>query len=81
MNKPIFIAFAGLIGTGKSTLSKILSKKLDIPTISSDIVRKELSGISPIEHKYEDFEKGIYLKKWTKKNYTKKFMFLKNIDL
>ena len=69
MNKPILIIFAGLIGTGKSTLSEILSKKLDIPIISSDIVRKALSGISPTEHKYEDFEKGIYLKEWTEKTY------------
>ncbi len=69
MNKPILIIFAGLIGTGKSTLSKILSKKLDIPIISSDIVRKELSGISLIEHRYEDFEKGIYSKEWTDRTY------------
>ncbi|MBI5748568.1 MAG: AAA family ATPase [Nitrospinae bacterium] len=69
-DKPILIAFAGLIGTGKSTLSGLLSKKLDIPIISSDIVRKELSGISPAEHKYEDFEKGIYSKEWTDKTYT-----------
>lgn len=71
--KPILIIFAGLIGTGKSTLSKILSKKLDIPIISSDIVRKELSGISPIEHRYEDFEKGIYSKEWTDKTYKEIF--------
>ncbi len=69
MNKPILIIFAGLIGTGKSTLSEILSKKLDIPIISSDIVRKELSGISPIEHRYEDFEKGIYSKEFTERTY------------
>lgn len=73
MNKPVLIIFAGLIGTGKSTLSEILSKKLDIPIISSDIVRKELSGISPIEHRYEDFEKGIYSKEWTDKTYKEIF--------
>ena len=73
MDKPILIIFAGLIGTGKSTLSKTLSKKLDIPIISSDIVRKELSGISPTEHKYEDFEKGIYSKEFTDKTYKEIF--------
>ncbi|MBI3583897.1 MAG: AAA family ATPase [Nitrospinae bacterium] len=72
-DKPILIIFAGLIGTGKSTLSEILSKKLDIPIISSDIVRKELSGISPTEHKYKDFEKGIYSKEWTDKTYKEIF--------
>ena len=73
MNKPTLIIFAGLIGTGKSTLSKILSKKLDIPIISSDIVRKALSGISPIEHRYEEFEKGIYSKERTDKTYKEIF--------
>lgn len=71
--KPVLVIFAGLIGTGKSTLSKILSKKLDIPIISSDIVRKELSGISLTEHRYEDFEKGIYSKEWTDKTYKEIF--------
>ena len=79
MNKPILIIFAGLIGTGKSTLSKILSKKLDIPIISSDIVRKALSGISPIEHRYEDFKKGIYSKEFTERTYAEMLKRAHNI--
>ena len=79
MNKPVLIIFAGLIGTGKSTLSKILSKKLDIPIISSDIVRKALSGISPIEHRYEDFKKGIYSKEFTERTYAEMLKRARNI--
>ncbi|HAP67043.1 MAG TPA: hypothetical protein DCQ99_04395 [Nitrospinae bacterium] len=73
MDKPIFIIFAGLIGTGKSTLANLLSKKLNIPVISSDIIRKKLAGISTTEHKYEEFEKGIYSRKFTDKTYTEIF--------
>jgi predicted kinase len=69
MNKSILIVFAGLIGSGKSTLANLLSKKLHIPILSSDIIRKELAGISIAEHKYEDFEKGIYSKEFTDKTY------------
>jgi predicted kinase len=73
LNKPTLIIFAGLIGTGKSSLAYILAKRLDIPIISSDIIRKELSGIPPEEHKYEDFEKGIYGKEFTDRTYEEMF--------
>jgi predicted kinase len=73
MSKSLLIIFAGLIGTGKSSLAYILAKRLDIPIISSDIIRKELSGIPPEEHKYEDFEKGIYGKEFTDRTYEEMF--------
>ncbi len=71
--KPFIIIFAGLIGSGKSTLAQALSKKLNIPILSSDIIRKELAGISAAEHKYENFEKGIYSREFTDKTYTDLF--------
>jgi predicted kinase len=67
--KPILIIFAGLIGTGKSTLASLLSKKLNIPIISSDIIRKELSNIPSTERRYEEFEKGIYSREFTERTY------------
>ncbi|MEK6589380.1 MAG: AAA family ATPase [Nitrospinota bacterium] len=73
MSKSLLIIFAGLIGTGKSTLADILAKRLDIPILSSDTIRKELSGIPPEEHKYEDFEKGIYGKEFTDRTYEEMF--------
>lgn len=67
--KPILIIFTGLIGTGKSTLAQAISEKLNIAILSSDIIRKELAGIATAEHKYEEFEKGIYSREFTNKTY------------
>ncbi|MBI3812974.1 MAG: nucleoside monophosphate kinase [Nitrospinae bacterium] len=77
--KPFIIIFAGLIGTGKSTLAELLAKKLNIPIISSDILRKELAGISPTEHKYEDFEKGIYSREFTERTYAEMLKRVRDI--
>ncbi len=38
MNKPIIIYVSGAPGSGKSTLAKILSERLHIPLIASDLV-------------------------------------------
>lgn len=69
IKKPKLIITSGLMGTGKSTIANEVAKKLKIPIISSDFVRKELAGISPIEHRYEDFDKGIYSKEFSEKTY------------
>lgn len=67
--KPILIVFAGLTGTGKSTLTEALAKKLNIPVISSDIVRKKLADISPEVRRYNGFEEGIYSREFTDRTY------------
>ena len=67
--KPILIVFAGLTGTGKSTLTDALAKKLNIPVISSDIVRKKLADISPEVRRYNGFEEGIYSREFTDRTY------------
>lgn len=67
--KPILIIFAGLTGTGKSTLARSLAEKVKIPVISSDMIRKELAGIPYTEHKYEEFESGIYKREFTDRTY------------
>ncbi|MEK7846560.1 MAG: AAA family ATPase [Nitrospinota bacterium] len=66
---PILIVFAGLTGTGKSTLTEVLAKKLNIPVISSDIVRKKLADISPEVRRYNGFEEGIYSREFTDRTY------------
>ena len=66
----LFVVF-GLSGTGKSTLSRVLSEITLSEWIPSDIVRKSLVGIAPTEHQFEPFEKGIYSKEYTDKTYKK----------
>lgn len=50
----------GLMGTGKSTLSKALGAWAGIVVLRSDTFRKLLFGIPPWEHRYEPWGKGIY---------------------
>ncbi len=67
--RPTVLVVCGLAGAGKTTLANALAEEIGFKVISSDIVRKELSGISPLEHRYEDFEKGIYTRDFTLKTY------------
>jgi len=59
----------GYVGSGKTTVARELSKLTGFEVISSDVVRKKLAGISPSEHRYEDFSKGIYSPEFTEKTY------------
>ncbi len=67
--RPTLTVVCGLSGTGKSTVAGILSERLEIDIISSDVVRKDLAGISQSEHRFEGFEEGIYSRHFTEKAY------------
>ena len=66
---PRLIIFMGLSGTGKSFLASKLLEEIPALYLSSDIIRKELLGLSPDEHYYAEYEKGIYSPEHTKKTY------------
>jgi predicted kinase len=66
---PFLIITCGLTGTGKSTIIKDVAMQKDIIILASDYIRKKLAGISPEEHRYEDFDKGIYSKEFTEETY------------
>ncbi|HSE84542.1 MAG TPA: AAA family ATPase [Thermodesulfobacteriota bacterium] len=68
-SKPAFIVIFGLIGTGKSTLAEALSRELSFEVISSDRVRKEITGAGFTEKRYEDFDKGMYSREVTERTY------------
>jgi len=61
----------GFSGTGKSTIARELKNHTLSNLIASDIVRKNLAGLPPEEHKYEPFEQGIYTQDFTDKTYKK----------
>ena len=73
-NRPRLIAVAGLIGSGKSTLSTYLSRHLGIPTVSSDITRKALAGLASHERGDEDYGEGIYSRGFTERTYDALFV-------
>ena len=59
----------GLSGTGKSCLAGELARRTASVVISSDIVRKEMASMKPTEHRFEEFEKGIYSQEYTERTY------------
>lgn len=66
---PILIVVCGIIATGKSTVAKKIFGATGIEMLRSDRVRKELAGMSPEEHAYEPYGKGIYSPEFSKKTY------------
>lgn len=57
---PFLIATTGIIGSGKSYISKELASRIDAVVLRSDAVRKKLLQLSPAKHMYEPFGEGIY---------------------
>jgi len=70
---PALIIVAGLIGTGKTTLSKAIGRGLDCTVLSSDVIRKELAGIPPDDRHYDSFAAGLYSPQSTQKTYSEIF--------
>jgi len=70
---PGLIVFSGLMGTGKSTLARELSFELGLELLSSDILRKELAGLSDTEHRRDGYNEGIYTIDFTRKTYREMF--------
>ncbi len=59
----------GLSGSGKSFLSRILHEELGYEWLRSDVVRKEMMGISPEQKAKAEFGKGIYTEDITRRVY------------
>ncbi|NIP31106.1 MAG: AAA family ATPase [Candidatus Dadabacteria bacterium] len=68
-SKPFVIVVFGLIGTGKSTIAKLLAEELSAVVVSSDKVRKEITSTKLTERKFKGYSKGIYTSNITNKTY------------
>ena len=71
--RPILLITTGLVGTGKTVLSQALAKRLGLVVISSDVTRKQLAGIPVTEHRFDEFDTGIYSAEFSGKTYDKMF--------
>ncbi len=69
MNRPVLLVTCGLMGTGKSTIARSVSEALGWELLRSDVLRKELAHISPLEHRFEEFHQGIYSPDFSRKTY------------
>jgi aminoglycoside phosphotransferase family enzyme/predicted kinase len=69
--KPMLFITVGLVGTGKSTMAQALAKRLGLVVIASDVTRKQLAGVPLKEHRFEEFDSGIYSAELSRKTYDK----------
>ena len=63
------IITVGVTGSGKSYLANALAARLGAVILSSDVIRKRLSGIDPTERRIEPIDSGIYSPEATERAY------------
>ncbi len=66
--RPCLVLVGGLPGSGKSTLAGDLSARAGFSVIRSDVVRKELAGVSD-SNGTQGFQEGLYTEAWTERTY------------
>ncbi|ADU65881.1 AAA family ATPase [Desulfurispirillum indicum] len=63
-------AFCGLSGTGKSYLAHLFSEATGYPHLQSDVIRKELAGMGPLEQSASHPGSNIYTPAFSRQTYT-----------
>lgn len=66
---PFLIITVGLMGTGKTTIANALGQRLGCAIVSSDVTRKKLAGIPATEHRFDEFQSGIYSEDFSRRTY------------
>jgi len=77
--KPLLLITVGLAGSGKTTLSRALSKRLGLTILSSDIVRKQLASVPVNEHRFEEMDSGIYSPEFSRRTYDTLFSTARSV--
>ncbi len=67
----VLILICGLMGVGKTTVARSLSRAIGARHLRSDTVRKELAGRSQTVHLQENYGQGIYTEAMSRKTYEK----------
>ena len=63
------ILMYGLPGTGKSAVARQLATNANFTWLRSDVVRKELAGVAPLESRKAGPAAGIYSADWSARTY------------
>lgn len=69
MLPPVLIITCGIMGSGKSFLAEKVGRRLGIRTLRSDVVRKQIHGLSPVEHQLDKYGEGFYTSGATERTY------------
>ncbi|MBI3300592.1 MAG: AAA family ATPase [Deltaproteobacteria bacterium] len=67
---PALVVVCGRVGTGKSTVARLLSDHTGFAVLNSDVVRKRLAGLLPTARASADYGAGIYSEAFTRRTYT-----------
>ncbi len=67
--RPTLLLVGGLMGTGKSTLARLLYKQLGWSLISSDTTRKQLAQLEPTKPQLDTYGEGLYSPAWSARTY------------
>ena len=67
--RPAVVVVCGAAGTGKSTIARILGKRLGFEVLNSDEVRKRMIGASPTTAQKAPYGSGIYSQEFTQRTY------------
>ena len=68
-NPRCLMATCGLSGSGKSTLARRLGERHAIEVVRSDVVRKELLGLDPLDRRHVPYGAGEYAPAVTERTY------------
>jgi len=66
---PCIYVFFGMIATGKSTLALRFASHRGLAYVNTDVVRKELAGISPTQGRRDEVDQGIYTPEFSRLTY------------
>jgi aminoglycoside phosphotransferase family enzyme/predicted kinase len=58
--RPAFILMHGLSGSGKSIIAQALAEKAGAIRLRSDVERKRMGGLAPLDHSGSALQSGIY---------------------
>jgi aminoglycoside phosphotransferase family enzyme/predicted kinase len=66
---PALLVVCGRVGTGKSTVSQLLSAHTGFTALNSDVIRKRLAGLLPTARTNEEYRSGLYNDEATRRTY------------
>ncbi|HET9728699.1 MAG TPA: AAA family ATPase [Acidimicrobiia bacterium] len=65
------VLIGGAPGTGKTTLARAVADATGWRLLRSDVVRKQLAGLSSTQHTKQAVDEGLYTNAWTERTYEK----------